>query len=852
VTVLRIVVRGVLAHKLRLLLTTIAIVLGVAFITAALVYADTDRRVRGTAFDAAYSTVAFQVQADAPFSDAATGAAPLPPIPASLVDQLRAVPGVAGVHPVVTGYVAVVDPRGGVLGDAALPRIGANWPGRDGGPYSGVRFTQGGPPNGADEVAIEEGTAREGGLEAGDRVRILLPDRALDARLVGVFSLGDATALSGATLTLFDTGTAQRLLLEPGRFSAITLTAVRGVPDEELAERVRAVLPPGLEVLSGEQAAEQAAKPIGQASAVVQPLLILFAGVALFVGIFLIVNTFSILVAQRTRELGLLRVVGADRAQLRRLVLGESLVVGLVSSVIAVGVGIGLAALSRWAVFALALKQSGGPGGLVVAPRTPLVSILLGVVVTTAAAWWPARRAGRVPPLAALRDGTADERVSARRVALGLALMALSVVGFAAAFVVSGEGAAMLAGLSAILVVLAVSALSPQITPVVLRTVGVPLTRMFGVAGRLSSQNAARSPRRTAATAATLMVGLAVVTGLAVLAQSAKVSFDRVVKNTLAADVAVAAPFNLPFSTGVAERVRTLDGLGSMSELRIGVARIDGVSAQMDAVDPAAFPALVRMRVVEGSPAGLARGGLLVDQKTARSHGWRVGDALPVRFARAGTKRLTVAGVYERNALAGSYLISLDTYRENFSLNLDYAVYAKAAPGTDPSALYQRVGAALRDDPSVTVYRQRDFQQTLGQQVNLALGFTYGLLGMAILVAVLGIVNTLALSVIERTREIGLLRTVGMSRRQLRCMVRLESLIIAAYGGVLGVAVGLVFGVALRRALQDFSFGIDTLAVPVGQLLVFVILAALLGLAAATWPARRAARLDILRAITFE
>jgi len=821
-------------------------VLGVAFVVGTFVFTDT----LGRTFDDLFAqtvadvTVAPKQAFQASF-DTGQGAPVL--IPAALVHRISQAPGVARAEGDVQAKgVQLVGPDGKVIGSGGAPGIGVNW---SAGPGSSLHLLSGRAPTSREEIAVDSTSATEHHIALGDTVPVLTPGPRLAERVVGIFRFGQSGSLAGATLTAFDPRTAQQLLAKPGHFTGISVTAAPGASPADVKTAVQAVLPGNLQAGTDVEQADSQTADIKQGLRFINIFLLVFAFVALFVGSFIILNTFSMLVAQRTRELALLRALGASRRQVTRSVLGEALVLGAVGAAVGLGVGIALAVglQKLFGAFGLAIPT----GSLVVAPRTVLAALVVGVGVTVVAAWFPARRAARVAPVAALRtDDTVPQASLRRRTIAGVALVVLAVAALASGLTVArGSSAASLVGLGAWLLLLGVAVLSPVLNRPIMRVLGAAYPRLFGSVGRLSRENALRNPRRSAATASALMIGLALVTAISILGASTNASVTGVIDRVVGADYVVNNATKTPFSPQVADQLARVPGVQDVTRQRVGAIQVAGKQTFFSAVSPTFVDAAVHLNVSAGS-AQLGRDVVLVDEPTARSHGWHPGSTFRPRFLDGSTPSLRVGGTYPANLLVGAFVVGLQTFTAHGGGEQDEFLYVRKAADADTGTVHAGLTDVLRAYPNVQVKDQTQFKADQRKQVGQLINLIYALLGLAVVIAVLGIVNTLALSVIERTREIGLLRAVGLSRRQLRRMVRLESTLIAVFGGLLGLAVGAVFGVALQHALR--SQGIDVLAVPVGQLLGFLLLAALIGVLAALWPARRAARLDVLTAIATE
>ena len=839
--------KSLLARKLRLLMSAFAIVLGVAFVAGSLVFTDTLGRAFTNIMAGSVGDVV--VRPVGAVSDGNTLSEKT--LPASLVTDLATVDGAARADGSVSALgVFVIDKSGKVIGAQGAPGIAVNYSDAPAGHgLEGLSISQGRAPAKAGEITLDPQTADRAGYKVGDTVPLVTSGAqpSIKATMVGIGKFGGG-GLAGATLTTFDTRTAQQLF-QGGKdvYSSIWVTARDGVSQAELRQRVQARLPAGVEALTGDKAADEAATEINKALSFISTFLLVFAGVSLVVGSFLIINTFSILVAQRSRELALFRALGASRRQVSRSVLFEALVMGFVGSTVGLALGFALA-LGIKALFALiGLDLSGSP--LIFTPQTAVVSYLVGMLVTAFAAYLPGRRASRISPIEALRDDVAMPESSIRRRALiGTAMIALGAVAMGVGLFADISNAVAYIGGGILLVVLGVALASPVIGRPVVALVGVLYRRMFGTVGRLAEQNAIRNPRRTAATASALMIGLTLVSMMAVFGQSAKASIDKTIGESFSADYVVSNAVGVPFSPVIADQVAKVPGVGAVARFRYVGAKVGGETTQVGGIEPVPFERAMKVRMDTGKIADLSGQTLLVESKQAKSLGVTVGDKVTMSIAGKASS-YPVVGTFEGlPGISSPYLTSLDAVSAAGVVPADNLAYVVRSPGADPATVRAGIDGVIADLPTITLKDQSEFAAEQRAPIDQLLMLIYALLGLAVVIAVLGIVNTLALSVIERTREVGLLRAVGLSRRQLRTMVRLESMVISLLGAVLGVGLGLVFGVALQRSQADS--GIEVLSVPFGQLLIFVVLAALVGVLAAVWPARRAARLDVLRAIT--
>jgi putative ABC transport system permease protein len=846
----RATIKGLLAHKMRLGRTALAIVMGVAFVAGTFILTDT----MGRAFDDLFATVnkgvAVEVSGVPKFESNGIGgetAGTAERVPASLLEAIRRVDGVRTAAGGLSGYAQLVDEQGKAITTGGAPTFGVTW--NDDPDLNPLRLRDGRPPRGSGEIVVDAHTAARHDLRVGDRVTVLLQGPPMRATVVGIAGFGQADNLGGATLVAFDPRTAQAALNGGGRFDTIDVTAEPGVSAEELKHRIARVLPAAYQAKTGQEAAQKTSGDIKQALSFFNIALLVFAAISLFVGAFIIFNTFQILVSQRTRELALLRALGASPSQVRRSVIAEAAVVGVFASILGLAAGfliaLGLKALLE--AFGIDLPST----TLQLLSRTVIAAFAVGVGTTLVSAVMPAVRASRVPPIAAMRESQPTEyRSSPRRTVAGVAVTAVGAGILLFGLFGGGSNAAAMVGLGAATVFFGVAVLSPLIVRPVARFIGAPLPRLAKVSGKLGRENSMRNPKRTASTAAALMIGLGLVAFVSIFAQSIKASSDRILRETMKADYIVSNAQFTGFSQDVANRLRSERAFATVAEFRQGMFGLAGRATSIQGVDPATVAGVVQVDMAAGSVSALGDGDVLVFEDAARSHGWKVGDAVPAEFARTGNRRLRIVGIYTDDRILGPYVVTLSTFRQNFVEQLDTVVLVKTAPGVSQAQARAAARRVARAFPNVKLEDQAQFRRSQAAQVDQLLGLITALLGLAIWIAVIGIVNTLALSIYERTREIGLLRAVGMARRQVRSMIRWESVIIAVFGALLGTAVGLFFGWAMVRALGDQ--GISVLSVPGGQLAIYVVLAGLIGVVAAVRPARRAAKLDVLSAISYE
>ncbi|MWA15393.1 ABC transporter permease [Streptomyces sp. BA2] len=853
---LKATLRSFLAHKGRLLLSALAVILSVAFVAGSLIFSDTVART----FDRLFASTSADVTVEPKENlDEAVPSGQTPTVPAKLADRLKEVDGVARTRvDAAVENITVVDSENDPVGPTTgAPTIATNWYVTDRSP---VELTSGHAPRGKDQALLDADTADKKDVEIGDTLTVLAAPGSFKVEVVGIVTF--TTTNPGAALVFLDTPTAQRELLgDKDAATGISVDASAGVSDTELKRRLAAELGSGYDLKTADEQAESAASELGGFLDVIKYVMLGFAGIAVLVGIFLIVNTFSMLIAQRTRELGLLRALGADRRQVRRSVLTEALLLGVVGSTVGLAAGIGLAAglIELMGAFGMNLKST----EMVIGWGTPVASYVVGVGVTFVAAYLPARRAAHVSPMAAL----ADAEIAGVGRPLKIRAVVGAVVGAAGAAALVGcataektSSAASLLGLGLVLTLIATVIAGPLLVRPVIRVLGGAFPALFGSVGRMSQRNALRNPRRTGATAAALMVGLALVSGMSVASASMTKSFDEQIDKTLGADFVVQNSNFMPFSQEITEKVKDTGGAGLVVRQRFAPVKVsmpDGKSVETTAAgyDPR-LDDVARVTYVDGGTArALAPGSIAMQRDFARDHKARMGSKLPVEFPDGRKTELTVGALTDQPGaegfgVEGGIFFGMETVEEFVPGGQDSALYVNAASGTEPDTLRDRLEKTLDPYPQVQVRDQADYKELIREQIAVMLYLVYALLGLAIIIAVLGVVNTLALSVVERTREIGLLRAIGLARRQLRRMIRLESVVIAVFGALLGLALGLVWGVAAQQVLA--LQGMTAFAIPWTTVIAVLIGSVVVGLAAALLPALRASRMNVLAAIAHE
>lgn len=847
---LRLVLRNIVARKMRLVMSALAIVLGVAFLSGVLVFSaglskTFDGIIQGTTPDGVV-----RVEGAEAFTGGETGvsAATLDP---AVVEELTALPEIEIAEGVVDGFgMYVVAADGDLLGGTGAPTLAFNRtesPNMDGGKI--LALLDGRWGRGAEEIVLDEGSAEKAGYEIGDTVELLTPTGQLQrtATLVGTAEFNQG-GTAGATLIIFDTAGAQEVFLD-GRdaFTTISLTAAEGVSQQALVAAAQTVLPTGFEAVRGDVVVEESQSATGQFLDVIKTFLLVFALFAVIVGAFIIVNTFSILVAQRTKESALLRALGASTRQVTAAVLAEAFVMALIASTLGIGLGWALARglAAMFSSVGLDIEST----FLNLSTPTVVTSYTVGILVTLVAALLPARRAGRVAPVAAMRDDAGPTKGSLRRrTVIGSVVLAASA-GAAAAGLAGAPGmpAAAWLGVGAFVSLLTVAVLSPILGHPVLAVCRSVFGRLFGTPGRLAGENALRDPRRTGATASALMIGLALVSTIAVMAGSMKASVDQLVDDQFAPDFIAQSVVFAPFSTAVGDQMEAVSGVATVSRQQMLSARLDDENENVGALD-ADYDDVAGLVALEGS-VDLGNGKAVVNQDKAEEEGWQVGDTLDLAFPAGKVISIEIGGIAEENVTIFGINVPLEVVDRAGIQRQDNALSIVLADGADAATVQEGLEEVVAAVPLVEVNDKEGFAESIRGQVNQLLYMIYGLLALAIIIAIIGIVNTLGLSVLERTREIGLLRAIGMSRRHLRRTITLESVAIAVLGATLGLALGLIYGVLLQRVLKE---DLAVLSVPLGQLLVFGVIAIVVGVLAAVLPAVRASRMNVLAAISTE
>ncbi|HEY5855928.1 MAG TPA: FtsX-like permease family protein [Aldersonia sp.] len=836
----RVSLRNLAAHKVRLALTLLSVVLGTAFVAGSFVFTDT----LGRTFDGIFDEVAKGVDVRVSATDARSSGVPLDD-----VDTIAALPNVRAVAPGMTGQVVLLGADGNAVQTGGAPSMGESYQPPGQAIEDPPEFVEGTPPAAVGQIALNVGAAEKAGLSVGQSTQVLVPTRGLvDVNVSGIYRI--PTDTGGYIGVLFDAQQARDLFTDGSHVGYIDVAATPGTSPDQLRSEIAAALP-AMKVQTGAQVRDEQLAEIQQALKFINYFLLAFGAIALLVGTFIIYNTFSMIVAQRLRELALLRAIGASRGQVGRSVVLEALIVGVIGSAIGLAAGIGLAYGLRNLLNAFDLGLPSGT--LQLSPRTVIVALVVGVVVTVLSAYAPARRAASTPPVEAMREEFVSVGDSLRvRTITGIVLGALGVGAVVLGAQSTGGGAASTVGIGAAALILAVLLAAPALSRPVVGALGAVFARPFGTVGRLAGTNAVRNPRRTAATAFALTLGLMLVSVIGVFGSSAKASIDSLIDTGVRADYVLSGPQLVGVPPGAADAARGVEGVSDVVAFHMVMAKVDVAAGSEDTVMGVAVSGPLNDVVAVDYTAGggdLSGDTMIVSQQTSDDRGWRLGDTVTFTSLDGAAVPVRVAGVYENNQVLGDWVVSPGVYEQvaPVTSRVDLLDLVRAAPGTDLAALRTALEGATDPFVIVQVQDREQFKGAQAQQIDTLLAVLYGLLALAVVIAVLGIVNTLALSVVERRREIGMLRAVGMQRAQVRRTIYLESMLIAVFGALVGVVLGIGIGAGFIRTLRDQ--GLDLISVPWGQVVAMLIGSAVVGVLAALWPAVRAARTRPLEAI---
>jgi putative ABC transport system permease protein len=842
-------VKGLWAHKLRFVLTGLAVVLGVAFMAGTMILTDT----MGKTFDGLFATSneGIDVVIDRATEIEGDFAEVQERVDASVLEKVRATDGVDAAAGTVEGFAQLVGADGtATVTDGIGGTMGIAWV--DDERLNPFALSAGRAPSGATEIVLDQATVEAEGWTLGDTVGVLAKDATTQMTIVGTATFGDVKGIPGFTVIATDDATAQAMFAQPGFYDAIVVAADDSTTPAELATQIESTLgSPELQVMTGDADTADKQAAFKEDMSFFNTFLMAFAYIALFVGMFIIYNTFTIIIAQRMREMAMLRAVGASRRQVLRAVLLESAIIGAVASAVGLGAGVLMSFGLRVLLGAVGLELPSGD--VVITSGTVTTAFLVGITVTMVSSVGPALRASRIRPIAALRDtAIEDTTTSLRRTVIGLSILGAGAIGFAAG--VTGDGTEAMAplGFGVLLGILGVFVLGPVIARPAMHLLGTP-TKVSGSTGHLARENAKRNPRRTAATASALMIGVALVGFITILASSTKASTAAAVDASLRADYVVDSGSwgDGGFGTSIEADLAALPEVEVVSPRRSVPAKVEGSTAEVTAFDTAVMVDIVDVGIIAGAIEDVHGDGIALDAERASALGVGIGDTVTVGFSATGNVELTVRALFESDLLASGgmeHIVGLDTFEANVTDVFDRQVYLTIPDDVDAATAMVAIETALVGWPNADLQDQASFKEAITSEIDMMLNLIYGLLALAVIIALIGIANTLALSVHERTRELGLLRAVGMTRRQLKTAIRWESVLISLLGTALGFGIGVVGAWGITQALA--TDGVTTFVVPAPQLTVIVGLAIFAGVLAALGPARRAARLNVLEAIS--
>jgi putative ABC transport system permease protein len=841
----RIALKSIVGRKARLVLTSLAVILGTAFLSGTSVFSATLDRTFNNLFEDVFKNIDGYVRSTQ-VVEGDFGLIERQRIPADYVDKVLAVPGVSDAVPDIQAFARIIGKDGKPVGTegAGPPTFGSVAV-----EFKGALWTiaEGKFPTGPNEVALDEASAEKAGYVLGDTVKVVAQSGSRTFTMVGIASYGDVRSPGGATFALFDVATAAEFLGKPGFVDAILVVGDGSRSDESLAKDIDAIFTPGqkVETLTGAEITKETQDDIGQALSFFSIFLTIFSIIALGVGSFVIYNVFSISAAQRQKENALLRALGANRAQITRSMLIESIVVGLFGSLLGFVGGIGISKLLSVALPALGFDLPSG--GLVITASILINTVVVGLIVTVLSAVLPARRAGKVPPLAAMR-ATAIETAGPGRVrlfwGLGSIALGLGIIG-----AVIGGGSNNLLGFGVLFVFIGTIVIGPSIARPVAMFLGRPAETFRGVTGQMARQNAARNPKRTSRTSAPVLIGVALVTAVSALAASINGQIADIFTEQFKADYAVnsnAQGFG-GLSPDLATTLSNIDGVDDASGIGTVLTKIDGKGRTLIAITPSTIGGNYDIGLINADYSVLDKDGILISESLAKRDNLKIGSVIPVTFGDGVTRDLTVRALYIHDDLAGNRVVSRETFAGTTVSSFDFSVYVTLEKGADSEKVRAELQKAVDDYGQGKLLSRDEYIDEQAGQVNQLLGLIYGLLALSVIIAIVGIIITLLLSVFERQREIGLLRAVGMTRSQVRTTVRWESVITSLLGAVLGILLGVGLGWVIVYALRDQ--GLTSFQVPVGSTIFIMVMSFVVGVLAAVYPAWRATKVDMLEAL---
>ena len=848
--------KGLWGRKLRTLLTALAIVLGVSMISGTYVLTDTITAAFTTIVDHSFQNSDAVISGKVAFKNDNSNTAEVPAFPASVLTKVRQLPDVAAAAGGIEDQAKLLGRDGKVISTGGGGSIAASVDPQNDGRFNPLKLVSGRWPVGSGQIAIDKHTADTKQFAVGDTIGVAADQGTRRFEITGIATYAESSSIGSATIAIFDVPTAQKLFAKVGKFDGIQVAAKNGVTPEKLVSEIRPLLPATAKVKTSAAQTAEAIDDVNGSLGIVQKFLLGFAGIALFVGAFVIANTLSITIAQRVREFATLRTIGGSRRQVLRAVMLEAFVVGTIASLVGLFFGLGIAKGLNALFVAIGVEFP--KGDTVFATRTIIVSLTVGIVVTLLASLRPAIKATRVPPIAAVREGAAlpVTRLSrfgpiASLVTLALGILLLVYGIFAGGLPTASRLLAL--GFGTLILFVGVSLNAKRAVRPLASVLGWPGARFGGTAGTLARENAMRNPSRTAATASALMIGLALITFVAILGAGLRASFGDAVDKLFVADYAVTAENGFdPFTKQAGAAVTLAPGVTAVSPIRGGDARIFGDNTQVSAVQPN-LAKTVRIEWTQGSnvPAQLGKDGAFVSKDYAKKHHLKLGSPIAVTTPTAQVLHLQLKGVFDPpkgGSPFGDVTMSAATFDAHYAAPRDLMALVNIQGGVT-AANTARLEKALNAFPDAKIQTASQFKKTQEDDINLTLNVLYGLLGLSVLISIFGVVNTLVLSVFERTRELGMLRAVGMTRRQVRRMIRFEGIITSMIGGTLGIVVGVFLAVLTTQALSDQGI---VLAIPWGTMAVFIFGITVVGLLASVLPARRASRLNILKALQYE
>ncbi len=854
---IRVSLKGLWGRKLRTFLTALAIVLGVSMISGTYVLTDTITASFTKVIDGSYTGADAVVSGKVAFRNNNSNTEQTPAFPDSVLAKVKALPDVAAAAGTIGDQVKLIGRDGKVISTKGGEAIAASVDPRNDAQFNPLKLVSGAWPVGNGQIAIDQRTSEKKHFAVGDTISVAADQGIRQFEITGVATFASASSIGASTIAIFDVPTAQDLFDKDGKFDEVQVAARPGVTPEKLAGEIRPLLPETAKVKTAEAQTQEQVDNVNEGVGIFQKVLLAFGGIALFVGAFVIANTLSITIAQRMREFATLRTIGGSRRQVLRIVMLEALVVGAVASLF--GLLFGLAIAKGLNALFSALGVEFPSGGTILATRTIVVSLTVGIVVTLLASLRPAIKATRVPPIAAVREGATlpssrlsrfGPIVSIVTLALGILLLVYGI--FGGGMTIAARLMAL--GLGTLILFVGVALNAKRAVRPLAAVLGWPGARIGGSAGTLARENAMRNPSRTASTASALMIGLALITFVAILGAGLRTSFGDAVDKLFVADYALTAENDFdPFTAQADHAVGGTPGVTAVSPIRAGDARVFGDNIQVTAVDTN-LAKTVRIDWLHGTtsvPAQLGKDGAFVDKDYAKDHDLKVGSPIAVKTPTGQVLNLRLKGIFDPpkgGSPFGSVTMSAATFDANYAKpqNLMTLVNIKGGANAANSA---RLDLSLHAFPDAKVVTAAQFKKNQEADINLTLNLLYGLLGLSVIISLFGVVNTLVLSVFERTRELGMLRAVGMTRRQVRRMIRHESIVTALIGGALGIAVGVFLAVLTTQALSDEGI---VLAIPWTTIGVFVVATIVAGILAAILPARRASRLNILEALQYE